>query len=509
MPYFNFNKNTYEALPDLFWKKQAPRSFNDPNMIVFNHKLATQLGIDTSLEKHPHILASGGMPSQDHAQPTMEINNSKSAPEYNNMLLTMAYAGYQFGHFSMLGDGRAALIGEHITPKGERYDIQLKGLGTTPFSRRGDGMASLSPMLREYIVSEFLAATGIPTSRSLSVVTTGESVYRTQIEPGAVLTRIAKSHVRIGTFNYAHAYGQLSDIRALADYAILRHYPELLSPNEELITPPEQNTPDIYLSFFRKVVSAQAKLIAQWQCIGFLHGVMNTDNTSISGESLDFGPCAFLDTYDPRAVFSSIDINGRYAYQNQPSIMLWNLARFAEALLPLFDNDQNKAVILGQKELATFMPSYNDNYLNGMRAKLGLLKYKEEKEDTSLIQDLLNIMKVHKLDYTNTFIELLKGEGNFFELEQSQIWLSQWHKRLDSQTSSNNSRSNILELAVKNNPKVIPRNHLMDQALTLAEKGNMESFYNLLTAIQNPYNSSPNHMEPPEPSYQCVTYCGT
>ncbi|MFE5278565.1 YdiU family protein, partial [Bacillus cereus] len=303
--------------------------------------------------------------------------------------LAQAYAGHQFGHFNRLGDGRAVLLGEQLTPSGERVDIQLKGSGRTPYSRGGDGRAALGPMLREYIISEAMFGLGIPTTRSLSVVTTGESIIRETRLPGAVLTRIAASHIRVGTFQFAAAWTSVDELRTLADYTIKRHYPQI-----DLEDAP-------YLSLLRETVKRQAKLIASWQLVGFIHGVMNTDNMTISGETIDYGPCAFMDTYDPATVFSSIDREGRYAYGNQPYIGGWNLARFAEALLPLLHENQDEAVATAQHEISAYSGLFHKYWLEGMRAKLGL--FHAEEGDEALIDDLLVMMAEQRADFTNTF----------------------------------------------------------------------------------------------------------
>lgn len=472
MTYFNFDKNTYENLPEIFWKKQDPQVFKDPKILVFNDKLAKELDINIQVISEPNILTSG-----------------------QESLLTMAYAGYQFGNFVMLGDGRAALLGEHKSPNGI-YDIQLKGSGRTPFSRGGDGYAAIMPMLREYIISEFLAAMGIPTSRSLAVATTGQYVQREELLTGAVLTRVAKSHLRVGTFDYASTYGQLSDIKALADYSIDRHYPDL------------QNIVDLserYLAFLNQVIIAQSKLVSKWQQIGFVHGVMNTDNMTISGESIDFGPCAFLDVYNQDAVFSSIDRMGRYAYKNQAGIALWNLTRLAEDLLPLFDHNQEKAIEKAQSQLSTFSKIYNDQWLTGMRSKLGLYNYDEK--DGELVKNLLTIMEKNQLDYTNTFVDLANGIGEIFTLPEAEPWLISWNNRINEQIKS---KEEIIDLMKKHNPTVIPRNHLVEEALQKADNGDMSYFNELIRILQSPFqNHKEKYTSPPEKSYRCITYCGT
>ena len=342
-------------------------------MIIFNDSLATSLGLDVQALKSEEGLA---------------VLAGNRIPE-GALPLAQAYAGHQFGHFAMLGDGRAMLIGEQITPLGERFDIQLKGSGRTPYSRGGDGRAALGPMLREYIISEAMHALGIPTTRSLAVVTTGESIIRETDLPGAILTRVAASHLRFGTFQYVAKWGTDEELRSLADYALQRHFPEIEADESR------------YLALLQEVIKRQAALVAKWQLVGFIHGVMNTDNMTISGETIDYGPCAFMDTYDPATVFSSIDIQGRYAYGNQPNIVGWNLARFAETLIPLLHEDYAEGAKLAQDAISDFPEQYHSNWLTGMRAKLGL--FNEEKQDESLIEDLLRMMEKYHADYTNTF----------------------------------------------------------------------------------------------------------
>lgn len=381
--------HTYAELPDEFFVPAEPAPAIKPQLVIFNRTLARELGL--SLEYATE-------------QQLAELFSGKRLPP-GAKPIAQAYAGHQFGHFTMLGDGRALLLGEQVTPKGERFDIQFKGSGQTPFSRRGDGKAALGPMLREYIISEAMHALGIPTTRSLAVVATGEPVYRENILPGAILTRVAASHIRVGTFEYAasigadsralsavEGQGDRSPLQTLADYTIARHYPEI-GPGEGR-----------YLAFFDAVAERQAVLIARWQCIGFIHGVMNTDNMALSGETIDYGPCAFMDTFDPATVFSSIDHYGRYAFGNQPRIAAWNLARFAETLLVLFADDEEQALTMGQQALTRFNERFNHHYSIGMQAKLGLTN--QEEGDVDLVTELLALMYKHHADYTNTFRRL-------------------------------------------------------------------------------------------------------
>ncbi len=400
----------------------------------------------------------------------------------------------------MLGDGRALLLGEQMTSSGERFDIQLKGSGRTPYSRGGDGRAGLGPMLREYIMSEAMHALGVPTNRSLAVVTTGEPVYRENILPGAVLTRVASSHLRVGTFQYAAKGTSVEDLQALADYAIERHFPGIK----------EHDRP--YLSLLGRVVERQADLIAKWQLVGFIHGVMNTDNMTVSGETIDYGPCAFMNAYDPETVFSSIDVGGRYAYGNQPPIAGWNLARFAETLLPLIEKDQEQAVSLAQDEVSRFPELFKQNWLEGMRSKLGL--FSKEEEDESLIENLLTIMQRHEADFTNTFRALTLGKlegSSLFDAEDFSKWHEKWQERVSRQEVSKDS---IQEVMRKSNPSVIPRNHRVEEALEAAvEHEEYSVMEKLLDVLADPYAYSPEQDEYttlPAPSGRPYrTYCGT
>jgi len=478
----NFD-NTYINLPKSFYFEQDPVPVRSPRLIVLNKSLAKSLGLNVSVlesDQGAKIFAGNSL-------------LKGSSP------IAQAYAGHQFGHFTMLGDGRAILLGEHIASSGERFDIQLKGSGRTKFSRGGDGRAARGPMLREYIISEAMHSLGIPTTRSLAVVTTGEKVYRESALDGAILTRIASSHIRVGTFQYAAVFTSKEDLKALADYTIERHYPEI------------SKDPDKYILFLRKVVEKQASLISKWQLIGFIHGVMNTDNMTISGETIDYGPCAFMDTYRRSTVFSSIDTNGRYAYGNQPKIGIWNLSRFAETLLPLIHDNKEKAVELATKEVSEFSNIYQELWLNGMRKKLGL--FSKEESDRDLINELLAIMEESKADYTNTFrsltLDVLKGM-DIFETAEFTKWYDKWTKRLSNQEKT---KDQINELMRSNNPAVIPRNHRVEQALESAEGGNLALMDKLLQVLENPYQYSKDQEEysklPPETQVPYQTFCGT
>ncbi|WP_409304124.1 protein adenylyltransferase SelO [Peribacillus sp. SCS-155] len=476
--------NSYTRLPQIFYTSLTPEPVEFPKLAILNERLAETLGLDAEALK-----GEGGV----------SVFAGNQIPEGASPL-SQAYAGHQFGHFNMLGDGRAILLGEQITPEGERFDIQLKGPGSTPYSRGGDGRAALGPMLREYIISEAMHALGIPTTRSLAVATTGEAVIRETHLPGAVLTRIAASHLRVGTFQFAAAYGKPEELRALADYAIKRHYPDI------------EGDENPYLSLLREVVKRQASLIAKWQLVGFIHGVMNTDNMTISGETIDYGPCAFMNEYDPATVFSSIDTQGRYSYGNQPGIGGWNLSRFAESLLVLIDDDQEKAVELAQDVITGYPKLYTQNWLSGMRAKLGL--FNEDSEDEALIQELLDLMQKQRADYTNTFRSLTLGktEGeDLFSTPEFAKWNDKWQDRLGRQEQS---KEDSQELMRNNNPSVIPRNHRVEEALAAAvERADYTVTEKLLSALSKPYAylaEQEEYCALPVPSgVPYRTYCGT
>lgn len=476
--------NSYAHLPKTFFTIIDPTSVRSPKLIILNYSLATSLGLNVQ-----------ELESEDG----VEILAGNQIPE-GGLPLAQAYAGHQFGNFTMLGDGRALLFGEQITPQGERFDIQLKGSGPTPYSRGGDGRAALGPMLREYIISEAMQTLGIPTTRSLAVVATGESVIRETVLPGAILTRVATSHLRVGTFEYISAWGTVEELRALADYTLQRHFPNV------------EDTPNRYLLLLQEVIKRQAALIAKWQLVGFIHGVMNTDNMALSGETIDYGPCAFMDVYDPETVFSSIDRHGRYAYGNQPPIAGWNLARFAETLLPLLHVDQEQAIKLAQDAISGFTDLYHTNWLAGMRAKLGI--FNEEIQDEALIEGLLSIMQKHRADYTNTFRALTfdKLEGSeFFGTTEFAQWHELWQARLGRQQESNATSHQLMH---NSNPALIPRNHRVEEALEAAEKqGDYSVMKRLLDALSSPYAHSPEQAAyctvPPPTTRPYRTFCGT
>lgn len=466
--------NTYARLPEVFFSKATPAPASAPQLVLFNERLAEALGLPLGGD-----LAAlfAGQEIPEGAEP-----------------IAQAYAGHQFGGFNMLGDGRALLLGEHVTPSGARVDIQLKGSGRTPYSRRGDGLAALGPMLREYIISEAMHALGIPTTRSLAVVTTGETIYRETLRPGAVLTRIAASHIRVGTFQYAAARRDEANLRVLADYTIARHYPELT------------DAPDPYAAFLHAVLARQAALIAQWQCVGFIHGVMNTDNMALSGETIDYGPCAFLDTYHPGTVFSSIDTEGRYAFGNQPAMAHWNLTRFAETLLPLLAPNEEDAVGIAVEALNTFPTLYEDAWLARMRHKLGL--HSAEESDSELIADLVSWMEATEADFTNTFRTLDDSTGKDANFA---AWHARWQARRQREGTS---EADSLALMHATNPAVIPRNHLVEEALAAAENDNdLAPLQALLEVLVQPfaYGAAPSKYREPAPASACgyKTFCGT
>lgn len=485
---FNFD-NSYLNLPKEFYTHTQPEKTSSPELVILNHNLIKTLGLNfsnTSPKQIAEIFSGNKLLNPNH-----------------HGYFAQAYAGHQYGNFTMLGDGRAVLIGEHLSPTNQRVDIQLKGSGQTVYSRRGDGKAILGPMLREYILSEAMHALGIPTTRSLAVVKTGEFIWREQELPGAVLTRTASSHLRIGTFELARFTEKQTNISQLLDYAIERHYPELIN---------SENNP---LAFLKTVMTRQAELITHWMRIGFIHGVMNSDNMTISGETIDYGPCAFMDSYDPNTVFSSIDTMGRYAYDQQAKIAHWNLSKLAEVLLPLVDSDPQKSLSMTQEVINLFPEIYQKKYFKMMTEKLGLFEL--QATDQSLIQDLLSWMQNNKVDYTNTFCDL--SQESLPKLPQYQTtefitWHQQWQKRLNKQSQSDNQAIKLMQSV---NPNIIPRNHQVELALTAANQNNFEPLDNLLNALKDPYNYQQeftekynSYRQPPTPEQEvCQTFCGT
>lgn len=482
--------NSYARLPDRFYAEVAPTVVAAPRLIRLNAPLASQLGLDPDWLSGPEGVA-------------MLSGNAVPAGAAS---IATAYAGHQFGGFSpQLGDGRAILLGEVVNRDGKRYDLQLKGAGPTPFSRRGDGRAALGPVLREYIVSEAMAALGVPTTRALAAVLTGEAVRRETSLPGAVLTRVASSHIRIGTFQYFAARGDIEALRLLADHVIARHYPACTGEGR-------------YLALLGAVVAAQAALVAQWMTIGFIHGVMNTDNMSIAGETIDYGPCAFMDAYHPTTVFSSIDERGRYAYGNQPPIARWNLTRFAETLLPLLDDDIDKAVPIAQAALDRFDPQFQAHLIAGFRRKLGFAT--EEAEDVELIRTLLDTMQQGEADFTLVFRRLSEEAAAesadecrslFSDPAAFDAWEGRWRQRLSREQASAQARR---EAMLQANPLFIPRNHLIEAAIEAAvEREDFGPFETLLAVLARPFEAQPgreDHARPPGMHERVLaTFCGT
>ena len=475
-------ENSYADLPKQFFTRINPTPVNKPNLVIFNKELSKELGIDLPDDKEllAQIFSGNKLPK-------------KAKP------ISQAYAGHQFGHFSILGDGRAHLIGEQISPNGKRFDIQFKGSGPTPYSRNGDGRAALAPMLREYIISEAMYALNIPTTRSLVVVSTGESIMRSSLTEGAILTRIAASHIRVGTFEYANKMLDHSAVKQLADYAIKRHFPEFI------------NHENPYLSFLKAVITQQAKLIASWMHIGFIHGVMNTDNMTISGETIDYGPCAFMDIFSMNKVFSSIDQNGRYEYGSQAHIAHWNLTKLAESLLPLLHENMDEAIKLAEVAISEYANDFNSAWIDGMRSKLGLLN--EEEGDYVLAQNLFSWMENAKADFTSTFRDLSYenlSDKDIYNSPDFKKWYSLWQARLSRNSKPIKSALNTMR---KCNPVIVPYNHLVEEALSAAEEGDIQPFYKLLSALEKPFEFSSsnegflNSTPDPNPHYQ--TFCGT
>lgn len=461
---FNF-ETTYTTLPASFYREIGPNRVKEPCMLLWNERLAQQLNVDDEREN-------------------VDLFTGSQQRDY----IAQAYAGHQFGHFTMLGDGRAMLIGEHAYQQ-HRVDIQLKGSGRTHYSRGGDGRAGIGPMVREYIISEAMHGLGIPTTRSLAVTATGLPVYREEVQQGAVLTRVAASHLRVGTFQYARHMLDENAVRDLADYAMARHYPSLEQGN--------------YIDFFRAVMNRQAQLIAQWQLVGFVHGVMNTDNMTISGETIDYGPCAFLDVFQSNQVFSSIDQQGRYRYSQQPAIGGWNLTRFAETMLPLIDDNEEVAIASLEEVLKSYPRVFGDAWLAGMRDKLGFATARPE--DKSLAEQLLTLMEAQQADFTTTFRALSEGTA----IKDLGEWKKQWTVRLEQEGTTVEEAQQRMQRV---NPAIIARNYYVEAAIQDAEAGNMETAKVLVEALQNPYIVREEHAylrTSPAMAKPYVTYCGT
>ncbi len=473
---WNFD-NSYSSLPSAFANEISPVPVANPELIILNYDLADQMDLNfynIANEELAKIFSGNLLPK-----------GSKS--------IAQAYAGHQFGHFTMLGDGRAVLVGEHISKNNQRLDIQFKGSGQTPFSRNGDGRAALGPMLREYLISEAMYSLNIPTTRSLAVVKTGEKVIRERPLPGAILTRVASSHIRVGTFQFIRTRENLEELNTLVNYTITRHFPEISRSKNKAY------------DLLNKLIDKQIELVVNWMRVGFIHGVMNTDNMTISGETIDYGPCAFMDSYNPGTCFSSIDHMGRYAYGNQPAITKWNLARFAECLLTLINPKKDDAMKMATELIDKFDKIYEEKWFNMMKNKLGLIG--DDKEDNLLIFELLDIMKRQELDYTNTFLFLMDQElddKKDYQNEEFDNWKIKWQKKLAKDGK---------ELMKLSNPVIIPRNHNVENVLKSAENNDLTPYIDLLHALKNPYTNQKvltKYQSPPSESdekYQ--TFCGT
>ena len=476
-------ENSYLQLPKNMQSKQLPEKVKNPKIVLINNNLSNELGINLS-NLDPEYLAS--------------VFSGNQLPAGSDTI-AMAYAGHQFGHFTILGDGRAILIGEHINNKKQRYEIQFKGSGKTEFSRNGDGKAALGPMLREYIISEAMYHLNIPTTRSLAVVKTDEKVIRETELTRAILTRVASSHIRVGTFQYFAYKKDDESLKSLVNYSIDRHYAEI------------KNSENIYINLIDRLMDKQIDLVVNWMRVGFIHGVMNTDNMALSGETIDYGPCAFMDKYDPKTVFSSIDHFGRYAYYNQPSITKWNLARFAECLIPFLDTNKDEAIKIATNKINEFDKKYEKKWLKMMSDKIGLLD--TEKEDEVLILDLLQWMHSNKADYTNTFYNLINEKifsNQVYDNADFLTWKDRWKMRL---SKYKNKMDKVEEKMKFSNPIIIPRNYKVEEALSAAESGDMSLVEILLKALEKPYENNSNLKD-----FQITeklnksgykTYCGT
>ena len=476
-------KNSYLQLPKDMQSKQLPEKVKNPKLVLINNNLSNELGINLS-NLDPEYLAL--------------VFSGNQLPTGSDTI-AMAYAGHQFGHFTILGDGRAILIGEHINNKKQRYEIQFKGSGKTEFSRNGDGKAALGPMLREYIISEAMYHLNIPTTRSLAVVKTDEKVIRETELTRAILTRVASSHIRVGTFQYFAYKKDNESLKSLVNYSINRHYPEI------------KNNENIYINLIDRLMDKQIDLVVNWMRVGFIHGVMNTDNMALSGETIDYGPCAFMDKYDPKTVFSSIDHFGRYAYYNQPSITKWNLARFAECLIPFLDTNKDEAIKIATNKINEFDKKYEKKWLKMMSDKIGLLD--TEKEDEVLILDLLQWMHSNKADYTNTFCNLINEKiiiDQIYNNEDFLNWKERWKTRLSKYKNKMDKVEEKMKFA---NPVIIPRNHKVEEALNAAENGNMSLVEILLKVLEKPYENNSNlkefQIQNKNNNNSYKTYCGT
>ncbi len=475
----NWNiKNSYLELPSKLYSEQLPEKVINPKKIYFNSNLASNLDLDFLSEEE-----------------ILDYFSGNKVPKASRPI-AQAYAGHQFGHFNMLGDGRAILLGEQVNSKNIKYDIQLKGSGRTPYSRRGDGRATLASMLREYIVSEAMHYLRIPTTRSLAVIHTGEKVYRDQVYDGGVLTRVSSSHIRFGTFEFVRNFCSKDDLKIFIKYVIDRHYPQI------------SNSDNPAIELFELVMVKQINLIINWMRVGFIHGVMNTDNMSICGETIDYGPCAFMNRYNPNTVFSSIDKNGRYSFGNQPNVLHWNLAVFADALIPAISNDEKKSIKIIREKLDNFSLLFSNNWYDMMYKKLGILKPIEK--DKILVDSLLELMDSYKADYTNTFAALslnVNLDNSLFKSSKFRKWSEEWKSRINS-----NDSIKSFKLMKQQNPSIIPRNHLVELALEKSIIGKFNLLNNLLNLVSKPYDYTSNYNfqtipEGFDDSYK--TFCGT
>ena len=476
--------NTYSKLSKNMFSKLSPVPVKEPNLVLFNHALSKELGLNFSEidDKELALIFSGN-----------------KLPE-GSETFAQAYAGHQFGHFTILGDGRALTMGEHVSKNKKRYDIQFKGSGITPYSRNADGRAALGPMLREYIISEAMHSLKIASTRSLALVSTGEEVIRETNLDGAILTRVASSHIRVGTFQYALISEDKEDLKKLFNYTVERHYPHIKKRENSA------------LELLKIVLEKQIDLVCDWMRVGFVHGVMNTDNMTVSGETIDYGPCAFMDKYDPKTVFSSIDHYGRYAYCNQPLVAKWNLERFAETLLPLINENNKKAVKIATDVLNEFPKKYKISWLKMMRNKLGIVN--ESNQDEELIIELLKWMHQNQADYTNTFCYLmgeLKQQSKIYNNKEFTSWKKKWENRVKEK---NNSVEKSLSIMLKTNPRIIPRNYLVEETINdVVEKKDFVKIKDFLKVLQNPYSNlyylAKYQSLPPANTKKYVTFCGT
>ncbi len=472
-------QSSYTQLSDKLFSELKPDAVTNPSTVIVNNELAEKLGLNLK-----------GISEEDLSN----LFSGNSLP-HGSKPFAQAYAGHQFGQFTILGDGRAHIVGEQITPDGEIFDIQYKGSGRTPYSRGGDGKAALGPMLREYLISEAMYYLGIPTTRSLAVVETGEKVYREVPLKGSILTRVASSHIRIGTFQFLAAHKDYEGMKSLLDFSIKRHFSNLIFSE------------NLAIEFIKAVMQKQINLIVEWMRVGFIHGVMNTDNSTISGETIDYGPCAFMDHYDANTVFSSIDTQGRYSFANQPSIIQWNLVRLAECLLPLIDKDEKRSIEIAQNLINTFSSLFKDKWLQMMKKKLGIKDQSEDDEE--LINNLIKWMQQKKPDFTNTFCNLMKydhADDEEFEDDEFNNWKREWKKRVESKE--------YLDVMISCNPTLIPRNYLVEEALSEAETdGKFDKFNELNEIISSPYQLKKVNIKyletPSKTNIPYKTFCGT